>query len=62
MDNARKPAEPPQVTAQPGAQKHVPQAVPGEESSKAPSGQRDGRTGQDKDGNEDRTKPSRKPG
>jgi|GEM_PF-5291011 len=44
----------PEVGEHPEAKKHVPSGVPGEDSSKAVSNdRRDGRTGHDKDGNEE---------
>ena len=54
MDKRSQPAKPQQTTTHPEAPKHVGPGVPGESSSKAISTkQRDGRTGHDKDGNQE---------
>jgi hypothetical protein len=62
MDKPRKPGQPQEVTAHPETQKGVPSSAPGDQSSKAGSKQRDGRTGQDKDGNEQHPQTKRKAG
>jgi hypothetical protein len=61
MDKRSRHAKPQQNTTHPEAPQHVGRGVPGESSSKAISSkQRDGRTGHDKDGNQEQGQPARK--
>jgi hypothetical protein len=52
MDKRSRQAKPQQTTTHPEAPKHTGRGVPDENSSKAISSERDGRSGHDKDGNQ----------
>ena len=56
MDKRPKPTVPQQNVTHPETKKHVKPGVSDHGSSKAISKSRDGRTGQDKDGNEEHSK------
>lgn len=61
MEKDKKRPEPQQEAAHPET-KQPPQRVPGDQSSKVSTKQRDARTGHDKDGNEEHAGPGRKAG
>ena len=56
MNKRAQAAPSPQVDTHPETKKHVRVGVADESSSKAAGKERDGRTGQDKDGNEENAK------